>query len=287
MFLQAKPGLLYQAQHSAGLCNDWRNSFQTKSRAVEVNGWLTALSQEDKTPGRRQKSSSCNATFYIVWSPEAAGSKVRALRIYQSVTSIKNVSMKFGQGAVSGVSEWVSDFFTDSGMWRLKDNGFGGQWKYSVKNIEELFRVCLKFSRFSLKSQKSSLTECWKEYLNTRLSKSCCSFTFFPGILLYISVIKQWFNLKVYIYIPRHTHQLLSNKLWNHQMLILLEKAADLFVRMMRITKVGKSYNEGFGDNHHCDAELRILAQFFALGLIVPWNKLFDYYFRMEPLFFV
>lgn len=115
--------------------------------------------------------------------------KVRARRIYQSVTSIKNVSMKFGQGAVSGVSEWVSDFFTDSGMWRLKHNGSGGQWKYSVKNIEELFRVCLKFSCFSLKSQKSSLTECWKEYLNNYHSKSCCPFLFY--ILLYISVIKQ------------------------------------------------------------------------------------------------
>lgn len=165
---------------------------------MEVNGWLTALSQGDKTPDRRQKSSSCNATLYIVWSPEAVVSKVRALRIYQSVTSIKYVSMKFGQGAVSGVSEWVSDFFKDSGMWRLKHNGFGGQWKYSVKNIEELFRVCLKFSCFSLKSRKSSLTECWKEYLNNCLSQSCCPFPFY--ILLYISVIKQWFNLKVCIY---------------------------------------------------------------------------------------
>lgn len=179
---------------------------------MEVNGWLTALSQEDKTPDRRQKSSSCNATLYIVWSPEAAVSKVRALRIYHSVTSIKNVSMKFGQGAVSGVSEWVSDFFTDSGMWRLKDNGFGGQWNYSVKNIEELFKVCLKFSRFSLQSQKSTLAECWKEYFSTRLSKSCCPFPFFTGILLYISVIKQWFNLKVCIYIPGDIHQLLSKQ---------------------------------------------------------------------------
>lgn len=124
-----RPGARERAQ-AAGFCTQLPKRCQIKSQAVSVLEWLTVVSQEGKTPARRQASAGCTATLYIVWSPEAAGWKVRPLRIYHSATSILKVSMKCGQGAVSGVREWVIDFFTECGMWRGKRREFRGEWKF-------------------------------------------------------------------------------------------------------------------------------------------------------------